>query len=110
MKTRTATGRLHVALQRVERADAWVALAASEAEVGAGMIAALRAANGDFSNAIRTSPEGTLPTVGVYPYRSGPFTDDGARLKNEYVWVLERGEIDRYDLRIDHLAPRHVTR
>lgn len=100
---------LHIAVQLVDRDDPLAARGSSAADVGAEIITALRRSNGDFSNAIRTSPAGTMPTVGVYPYRTGPFVDDGAKLKNEYVWVMERGEIAAYDLRVDFTAPRHAT-
>jgi phenylacetate-CoA ligase len=44
--------------------------------------------NGDFNNAILTSPDASLPTIAFYPLRTGPFTSDGSKLKNEYVWQL----------------------
>ena len=53
------------------------------------VLAALRRTNRDFHNAVRTSAPGTEPSVGFYPYRTGVFAGDGARLKNEYVWTLD---------------------
>jgi phenylacetate-CoA ligase len=53
------------------------------------IFAGLRAANGDFHNAIRTCAAGTEPTLGFYPFRTGVFAADGAKLKNEYVWTLD---------------------
>ena len=50
---------------------------------------AMRRANGDFHNAIRTAATGTEPTLGFYPFRTGVFAGDGAKLKNEYVWTLD---------------------
>ncbi|MDN4476855.1 CoF synthetase [Demequina sp. SYSU T00192] len=95
---------LHIALQRIERGPE-----VDEAAVGALLFAAMRRANGDFSNAIRTSPDGTLPTIAVYPYRTGPFANDGAKLKNEYVWMLDTGEHEAWGLRAGFTAPRHVA-
>jgi hypothetical protein len=56
------------------------------------VFAAMRAANGDFHNAIRTCAAGTEPTLGFYPFRSGVFAGDGAKLKNEYVWTLDAAD------------------
>lgn len=53
------------------------------------VLTGLRRANGDFHHAIRTSAPGTEPTLGFYPFRTGVFAGDGARLKNEYVWTLD---------------------
>ena len=50
---------------------------------------AMRRANGDFHNAVRTAATGTEPTLGFYPFRTGVFAGDGAKLKNEYVWTLD---------------------
>lgn len=94
---------LHLAFQLVEGSAGL-----DEAAVGAQVFAALRATNGDFSNAIRTAPEGTLPSLAVYPFRTGPFAEDGKKLKNEYVWVLEVGEIDAWELRPGYTPPRHA--
>jgi len=94
---------LHIALQLVEGSAGL-----DEASVGAEVFAALRASNGDFSNAIRTAPEGTAPSLGVYAFRTGPFAEDGKKLKNEYVWVLEVGEIDAWELRPGFAPPRHL--
>ena len=76
--------------------------------MGAEIFGALRAANGDFSNAIRTSPEGTLPSLAVYPFRTGPFAQDGKKLKNEYVWMLGIGEIEAWNLRPGFVPQRHL--
>ncbi len=75
-------------------------------EVGARLFDALRASNADFSNGIRTAPEGTLPTFAAYAHRTGPFAQDGAKLKNEYVWVLGVGEVDQWNLNHAYTAPR----
>jgi len=56
------------------------------------IFAALRRANGDFHNAIRTCAAGTEPTLGFYPFRTGVFAGDGSKLKNEYVWTLDATE------------------
>ncbi|MGC4174892.1 phenylacetate--CoA ligase family protein [Demequina sp.] len=96
---------LHIALQLVQDAPAG---AADQIAVGTKVFAHLRAANGDFSNAIRTAPDGTLPSLAVYPYRTGPFAEDGKKLKNEYVWVLGVGEVDAWNLVPGYEPPRHL--
>ena len=93
---------LHLALQLTQGSAGLDELA-----VGAHVFDALREANGDFSNAIRTAPEGTLPSLAVYPFRTGPFAEDGKKLKNEYVWILEVGEIETWQLRAGFTPPRH---
>jgi phenylacetate-CoA ligase len=98
---------LHIAIQLVEGADV---AAVDEEVLGAKVFAHLRAANGDFSNAIRTAPEGTAPSLGVYAYRTGPFAEDGKKLKNEYVWVLGVGEVGQWKLHAGYAPPRHLRR
>ena len=81
---RAGDRRLHLALQLADgRALADPTAAAHR------LLAAMRRANRDLDNAIRTSSPGTEPTVGVYPFRTGVFAGDGGRLKNEYVWILD---------------------
>jgi len=76
---------LHLALQLREGAQ----LDAEEADAAVTQLGAeLRRLNTDFDHAILTAPERTWPTVAFYPYRTGPFAGDGAKLKNEYVWQL----------------------
>jgi len=75
---------LHLALQLRDGA----AIADPEAAARR-VFAALRRSNGDFHNAIRTCAAGTEPTLGFYPFRTGVFAGDGAKLKNEYVWTLD---------------------
>jgi len=70
------------------------------------VVDALRRLNRDFSNAVRTAPEGTLPTVAFYPHRTGPFAGDGAKLKNEYVWSLPADEVAQHHLDLGWTAPR----
>ena len=72
------------------------------------MIAELRRLNKDFSNAIRTAPPGTLPTVAFYPYRTGPFREDGKKLKNEYVWQLPAGSVAQWDLDLSWVAAKEA--
>lgn len=77
---------LHLALQLVEgigRAEL------DEPALAAEIFAGLRAANGDFHNAILTSDDSMLPTLAFYGFRQGPFVGDGAKLKNEYVSHLD---------------------
>jgi len=98
---------LHFAFQLVEGAPT---TALDELAVGTHVFQQLRETNGDFSNAIRTAPEGTAPSFAIYPYRTGPFSQDGKKLKNEYVWVLEVGQIEQWELRPGYLPPRHIKR
>jgi phenylacetate-CoA ligase len=75
---------LHLALQLRDGA------AVADPEAAARRVfAALRRSNGDFHNAIRTCAACTEPTLGFYPFRTGVFAGDGAKLKNEYVWTLD---------------------
>lgn len=92
---------LHLALQLVPDAevmpaqrDAWLAWVPDE----------LRRLNGDFRNAVCTAPPHTWPTIAFYPYRTGPFTSDGAKLKNEYVWQLTSGERAAIELNLGHVV------
>jgi phenylacetate-CoA ligase len=75
---------LHLAVQLADGADV-----ADRPAAARRVLAGLRRANGDFHQAVRTCPPGTEPTVGFYPYRTGVFAGDGARLKNEYAWTLD---------------------
>ncbi|HWN27486.1 MAG TPA: hypothetical protein VNP37_11030 [Actinomycetospora sp.] len=75
---------LHVALQLAAGRDLPDPAAAAHR-----LLAAMRRANRDLDHAIATGAPGTEPTVGVYPYRTGIFAGDGARLKNEYRWTLD---------------------
>ena len=77
---------LHIALQLTAKATHERTL--DEAAYRKYILAQLRGMNGDFNNAILTSPDTSLPTVAFYPLRTGPFRSDGAKLKNEYVWQL----------------------
>jgi len=95
---------LHIAFQLREGA-----VAPDEAEVGERVFTALRRSNGDFSNAIKTAPEGTSPTFGLYPFRQGPFAGDGAKLKNEYVWIVPAGHIEQWNLRAGYTAERAAS-
>lgn len=93
--------RLHLALQ----------LAAGRAVPDPGstaalVFAALRRVNGDFHNAIRTCATGTEPSLGFYPFRTGVFEGDGAKLKNEYVWNLDVATAATAGIRADFTAAR----
>lgn len=92
---------LHIALQLSEGSGALPAAGA-----GPRILAELRRMNGDFNNAIRTAPDGTLPTLAFYSHRSGPFVGDGAKLKNEYVWQLDAGEAEKWGLQLGWTAER----
>lgn len=82
---------LHIALQLTEQSGDGSGL--DLARWQASVIAELRRINGDFNNAILTSADATLPTIAFYPWRSGPFAGDGAKLKNEYVWHLDSQDV-----------------
>ncbi|MDR6171370.1 CoF synthetase [Curtobacterium sp. SORGH_AS_0776] len=94
---------LHIAFQLASGASGFDADGARGA-----VVAELRRLNRDFSNAIRTAPPGTLPTVAFYPYRTGPFREDGRKLKNEYVWQLPAGSVDAWDLDLAWTAPKEA--
>lgn len=95
---------LHIALQLTDAATAAGTL--DEERLRHEVMAELRGRNGDFHNGILTAPEGTLPTIAFYGYRTGPFVADGGKLKNEYVWQLDQGEIDRWDVDLSHVVER----
>lgn len=95
---------LHIALQLVPDAAQF-----DEDAIGAQVFAAMREVNGDFSNAIRTSPDHTFPTLALYPFRTGPFEQDGAKLKNEYVWTLDGAEVESWGLRPGYTPPRESS-
>ncbi len=70
-------------------------------ELQAHLLDHLRAVNGDFANAYRQATAATRPTLRVYPTGTGPFAQDGQKLKNEYVWHLDTAAADDLGL----LAP-----
>jgi len=82
---------LHIALQLTEQAGD--GSGHDLAKWRTFVVAELRRINGDFNNAILTSADVTLPTIAFYPWRSGPFAGDGAKLKNEYVWHLTAADV-----------------
>ncbi|WP_294567346.1 phenylacetate--CoA ligase family protein [uncultured Arthrobacter sp.] len=93
---------LHVALQLTDQASESGALDVERYRPY--VLAELRRMNGDFNNAIRTAPGSTLPTIAFYPYRTGPFTADGRKLKNEYVWQLDADDVGEWDLDFSYTA------
>lgn len=95
---------LHVALQLTEAATKTGSL--DERAFLPKVISELRRANGDFNNAILTAPDGTLPTISFYGYRTGPFERDGAKLKNEYVWQLSADEVAHWNIDLSHTSVR----
>jgi phenylacetate-CoA ligase len=78
------------------------------ADARAYVVDELRRLNRDFSNAIRTAPPGTMPTVAFYPFRTGPFAGDGKKLKNEYVWQLAADQVGQWGLDRSWEAPREA--
>ncbi len=96
---------LHIALQLAESEstkDVDAAALASE------IFEELRAANGDFHNAILTSDDRMLPSLAFYDYRTGPFVDDGAKLKNVYVETLDAAEAAEAELDTSIVAQKTV--
>jgi phenylacetate-CoA ligase len=45
----------------------------------------------------------------VYAFRTGPFAQDGSKLKNEYVWTLDGAEVDSWGLRSGYTPPRDAV-
>ncbi|GAB3165068.1 phenylacetate--CoA ligase family protein [Myceligenerans halotolerans] len=95
---------LHIALQLAEAATESGTL--DEAHMRQYITAELRRRNRDFHNGVLTAPDGTLPTIAFYGYRTGPFAQDGGKLKNEYVWQLDQGEITRWAVDLTHTVER----
>lgn len=94
---------LHIALQLTAGADA------AEADLDrwrAFIAAELRRINGDFNNAVLTSADHTLPTIAFYPFRTGPFSQDGEKLKNEYVWQLDAEAAAGWELDLSHVVAK----
>ena len=59
----------------------------------------LRTLNDDFDHAIVTSGDAMLPTISFYDFRTGPFSEDGKKLKNEYVWRISAAEKEKWHLK-----------
>ncbi len=95
---------LHIALQLTAGATAAGTL--DQARFRELVMDELRRRNGDFHNAIRTAPDGTLPTIAFYAFHAGPFAEDGSKLKNEYVWQLPQGGLDRWEVDLTHVVAR----
>ena len=64
----------------------------------------LRKINTDFDHAILTASDTMLPTVAFYNFRTGPFAEDGKKLKNEYVWNIANSEKSKWNLNEKHVA------
>ncbi|WP_369375513.1 phenylacetate--CoA ligase family protein [Promicromonospora sp. Populi] len=96
---------LHIALQLTAAATAAAALDQDrlDQDLYRALVAEeLRRRNGDFHNAVLTAPEGTLPTIAFYGYRSGPFATDSGKLKNEYVWQVSGSALAQWDMDLSH--------
>ncbi|GAB3616475.1 phenylacetate--CoA ligase family protein [Okibacterium endophyticum] len=93
---------LHIAIQLGARAAA----PSDEAVLRAHIAADLRRVNGDFHNAVLTSAERMLPTIAFYRFRSGPFSGDGAKLKNEYVAHLDAASAAAASLDLGNVVER----
>lgn len=66
----------------------------------------LRKLNTDFDHAILTASDSMMPTVAFYAYRTGPFIQDGKKLKNEYVWHLEASDAAQWQFDTAHPAKK----
>lgn len=87
---------LHIALQlkqSVKRSDI------DDKKYGKYILEQLRELNTDFDHAIITSSDKTLPSIAFYDFRTGPFSEDGKKLKNEYVWTLTYADKEHWHLR-----------
>jgi len=93
---------LHISLQLTARASADATL--NQAQYRSYIMTELRRRNGDFHNAIRTSPEQALPTIAFYDFGTGPFKNDGAKLKNEYVWQADESAPTAWNLDLSHIV------
>lgn len=96
---------LHIALQLTGKASKEGTL--DEAAYRTYIVEQLRRMNGDFNNAILTSPDTSLPTVAFYPLHTGPFRSDGAKLKNEYVWQLGPSAPQDWDLDLTYRVEKN---
>ncbi|WGW10860.1 CoF synthetase [Saxibacter everestensis] len=90
---------LHIALQLKETGPE-----IDQDQVRELVFSELRRLNSDFDHAIVTSPTSALPSLACYSFRSGPFAEDGSKLKNEYVWQLAAGDDGRWALKTEHRA------
>ncbi len=95
---------LHIALQLSESATAAASLEQDRLRVF--VVEGLRRRNADFHNGVRTAPDGTLPTIAFYGYRSGPFATDSGKLKNEYVWQVPGNALAQWELDLSHVFRR----
>ncbi|MBC7512195.1 CoF synthetase [Candidatus Saccharibacteria bacterium] len=66
----------------------------------------LRKLNTDFDHAILTSGDSMLPSISFYDFRTGPFAEDGKKLKNEYVWNITAAEKETWNLNESHHATK----
>ncbi|MBT2515619.1 CoF synthetase [Arthrobacter sp. ISL-30] len=96
---------LHIALQLTAKATHERTL--DEIAYRKYILEQLRGMNGDFNNAILTSPDTSLPTIAFYPLHTGPFRCDGAKLKNEYVWQLGPSAPQDWSLDLTFQAPKN---
>lgn len=63
------------------------------------ILAEMRTRNRDFDNACKIAKPSTLPTIALYTYGTGPFKNDKAKLKHEYVWHLSAEESVSIDIK-----------
>ncbi len=59
----------------------------------------LRELNTDLDHAIITSADRVLPSIAFYDFHTGPFSEDGKKLKNEYVWTITLADKQRWHLK-----------
>ncbi len=100
-----ANKQLHIALQLQQYAS----LTKSEQKMLQRKIfAELLRLNKDFLHACQTAAKETLPTMMFYPYKKGPFVDDGKKLKNEYVWHLNAEQAKDAHLNLSNTLPEEL--
>lgn len=69
-----------------------------EREVEAGLIDYIRRINADFDHAYGDAKPTTRPKVKIYKPGTGPFMEDSKKLKNEYVWQLDKPAAKKFGL------------
>lgn len=91
---------LHIALQLK---DGVTLTQSQKANYTKNIFTELLATNNDFKHACQTVDAEVLPSLSFYRFRTGPFTHDGKKLKNEYVWHLSAVEAAVADMKVSNI-------